>query len=366
MNPNNQMSVEVAEKIRTLIKEGAKVVFNDFPEESPGKPLNVERNIELQKILSELRKEEIKTKNDSQAEIRFKEFGKGKIILGPYLAPSFDFLNLSRDFEAFGDEGDRIKIISWIHRKGKSFDIYFLSNQSSENIQFTASLRSTGKLPELFNTLTGKVDFANNWKTESGRTEIPLRLEPNGSIFIVLRKSTKQTSNNSGSNWIESLSLQSIEGPWIVKFDTAYRGPAKSIEFSDLTDWTESSNDSIKHYSGTAVYHNTFQFKASPNEYEKIWLDIGRVENIAEVLLNGKSCGTAWTYPFKVDISDAVQQGSNQLIIKVTNTWHNRLIGDNELPVDNRITWTNAPYRLEGESLLRAGLLGPVRILGEN
>jgi hypothetical protein len=51
------------------------------------------------------------------------------------------------------------------------------------------------------------------------------------------------------------------------------------------------------------------------------------------------------------------------LVIKVTNTWANRLMGDHALPENKRITWTNAPYRLEGRSPLPAGLLSPVKLL---
>jgi hypothetical protein len=58
-----------------------------------------------------------------------------------------------------------------------------------------------------------------------------------------------------------------------------------------------------------------------------------------------------------------MHSGSNQLDIEVTNTWANRLIGDQRLPEEKRITRTTAPFRLEGKVLNQAGLLGPVRIL---
>ena len=69
-----------------------------------------------------------------------------------------------------------------------------------------------------------------------------------------------------------------------------------------------------------------------------------------------------WTYPYHIDISKAVKNGDNKLVIKVTNTWANRLIGDHALPENKRITWTNAAYKLDGKPLLPAGLLGPVTL----
>jgi len=70
----------------------------------------------------------------------------------------------------------------------------------------------------------------------------------------------------------------------------------------------------------------------------------------------------AWTYPYRVNISKALKQGKNELKIEVTNTWANRLTGDQALPEKDRITWTNAPYRLDNK-LLPAGLLGTVKLV---
>ena len=78
--------------------------------------------------------------------------------------------------------------------------------------------------------------------------------------------------------------------------------------------------------------------------------------------VNGIDCGTAWTYPYRVDISKALKPGMNKIRIEVSNTWANRLIGDT-LSQEKRITWTNAPFRLAGKPLLPAGLTGPVRII---
>ncbi len=94
-------------------------------------------------------------------------------------------------------------------------------------------------------------------------------------------------------------------------------------------------------------------------------MDLLTIANIAEVSVNGKDCGTIWTFPYKVDISDALKKGKNSIVIKITNTWANRLIGDEKLPKEERLTWTTAPFRLDGNPLLKAGLLGPVIILKE-
>ena len=83
---------------------------------------------------------------------------------------------------------------------------------------------------------------------------------------------------------------------------------------------------------------------------------------MADVTINGVSCGILWTPPYRLDISKAIKKGTNIITIAVVNTWANRLIGDSKLPENKRITKTTAPFRLEGKPLNPAGLLGPVII----
>ena len=124
-----------------------------------------------------------------------------------------------------------------------------------------------------------------------------------------------------------------------------------------------------------------------------MFLDLGTVNVIAEVKLNGKKLGILWKPPFKVEITNVVKTGSNHLEIEVTNLWVNRLIGDEKYPDD--CTWKKHPRRKgfylaefpdwfvqgkerpseerktfaawkfykEDDPLLTSGLIGPVRIL---
>jgi beta-galactosidase/beta-glucuronidase len=133
------------------------------------------------------------------------------------------------------------------------------------------------------------------------------------------------------------------------------------VVFSNLSDWSQSKDDRIKYYSGMAAYTQTFVCKAVDKK-NGLWLEIGKVANLADVYVNGIYCGTAWTVPYRVNISKALKNGKNKIEIDLSNTWANRLIGDHALPENKQITWTNAPYRLGNKPLLPAGLLGPVEI----
>ena len=120
----------------------------------------------------------------------------------------------------------------------------------------------------------------------------------------------------------------------------------------------------MKYFSGTATYEKDVEI---PAEYigsdRKLFLDLGAVKNLAEVTLNGKSPGILWKEPFRVDITDAARAGTNKLVIRVTNLWPNRMIGDQKLPESQRITWASVqPYKADSP-LLPSGLLGPVRLV---
>ncbi|GAA0540641.1 glycosyl hydrolase [Chitinophaga japonensis] len=253
--------------------------------------------------------------------------------------------------------------IVWTHRRTADADIYFISSQEDTTRSFDLSLRIAGKVPELWDPLSGDIREAKDWRMEKGRTVLPLQLVPAGSLFIVLRKHTTQTAQHHGSNWPLFRPVQTLPGNWQVAFDPSAGGPAKPLSFAALEDWSRRPEPGIGYYAGTAVYTKTFDWKKRPAKDGHLWLDLGDVANIAEVRLNGMPCGIAWTPPYRVDITQALRPGRNHLRIEVTNTWANRLIGDQALPEAQRITRTTAPYRLEGKPLLRAGLLGPVTIL---
>ena len=121
--------------------------------------------------------------------------------------------------------------------------------------------------------------------------------------------------------------------------------------------------EGIKYYSGTAVYQKTFDLPEGASKARRpLYLDLGVVNSMARVRLNGKDLGLIWCAPWRVDISSAVRARKNQLVIEVTNTWNNRLVGDSALPPNRRRTWTAVSRFTPQTPLLPAGLLGPVTV----
>lgn len=279
--------------------------------------------------------------------ITIRQQGKGRVIHIPYMAASFAPIGLERDLETTAGG------IAWTHRRSAETDIYFISNQQEKEREVSFSLRVKNKMVECWDPVTGEIRKAT-WTAEKGRTQLSLVLPGNGSVFIVCRNDA-----GNGINAQPPRSLDILSDNWSVQFDTAYGGPLRPVSFFTLKDWALHEDSTIRYYSGTATYQQTFQWQDTKKQ---VWLNLGKVANVATVKVNGTDCGTAWTPPFRVNITKALQPGVNELKIEVSNTWMNRLIGDHRLPENQRRTFTTAPWRLEGKAPAVSGLLGPVKI----
>jgi hypothetical protein len=175
-----------------------------------------------------------------------------------------------------------------------------------------------------------------------------------------------------------------VEGPWRVEFAKGWGAPAR-VELPSLMSWTEHSDPGVKYFSGSAVYTKSFNVPASMLRGDRlVVLDLGRVKNFATVTLNGRELGVLWKEPFTVDVTGAIRAGRNELRIKVTNLWVNRIIGDEQLPADvewngqqltgwpewlvkneprpktGRYTFTTWKFWGKDSALLESGLIGPV------
>lgn len=358
MAPNgNLMTPAVATQLVKLVEAGATLLVADKPLYMRG--MEGDENAASRAVKLMWNDRQTGRANGSPDKIF--NIGKGRLLNGP-LVGSFEELGIQPDFTAKDFSGKKAAGIAWTHRTAPGLDIYFISNQQDYTQTINITVRADGRIPELWDPLTGETAFAKNWKSEKGRTILPVRLAASGSMFVVFKQPTIKRFGEGGNNWTDTKPVQELNGPWAVSFDHKLGGPPGPVIFSELTNWSKNADSAIRYYSGTAVYKKQFDWNETSTADSKIWLDLGKVYNMAELTVNGIRCGIAWTHPFKIDITHAIRKGKNELSIEVTNTWANRVIGDQRLPSANRITYTNAPYRLEGKPLLEAGLLGPVVI----
>ncbi len=238
------------------------------------------------------------------------------------------------------------------HRQTKNSDIYWLDNRHVEPTSASVSFRVNGKIPELWNGQTGETSELS-YEMKDGRTIVPLDFESWGAYFIVFNEATKDAQHAIAKT--TSSIVKVINGDWNVNFN------GTDQKFSALESWTNMENPIVKYFSGTATYKIDFDIKKLENgvNYQ---LDLGDVKNIAEVFLNGQNLGTVWKTPFLVNATDALKKGNNQLEIKVTNTWVNRLIGDAQKGAI-KSTFTTMPFYRADSPLVPSGLLREVKLM---
>ena len=252
--------------------------------------------------------------------------------------------------------------LHFIHRSRDDADIYFVCNQQNKSVGSECTFRVPGRQPEIWDAVTGRIRDAAAYRIADGRTTVPLEFAPRGSLFVVFRRPARSAKGPGTRNFPVWKNVQAIEGPWTVKFDPKWGGP-ESVVFEKLQDWTRRPEKGIKYYSGKATYYKTFDLpKASRSTGKRLYLDLKRVRNVAEVRLNGKDLGVVWCAPWHVEITGAARPAGNRLEIDVVNLWPNRLIGDAGLPPKKRFTVTNVRKFKKNSRLLSSGLLGPVML----
>jgi len=286
--------------------------------------------------------------------------------------------NILPDLEITGLSGNGD--MDWIHRQTNDADIYFIASRWDSPESLTCTFRVSGKQPELWDPVTGEIRNAVAFQQSGGRTTLPLDFQNRESVFVVFRKPIAANINVSQTtNSLKYEPLQKLTGSWNVSFDAKLKGPKESVVFEQLTDWSKHESDAIKYYSGSAVYKKEFSFDASKlssdvadfssNASElssstarntRLFLNLGDVREVASVKLNGIEIGTIWMKPSRIEITKALKQGKNELEITVTNLWTNRLIGDELLPPEDRITETNIHKFGKNTPLRPSGLLGEV------
>jgi hypothetical protein len=335
--PNTDaMSLPVLKKVAELVKAGVTIVGSS-PTRTPGLKDFPTCDDEVKKLASKL-----------------------QLVSGKNLQGTLTKMGIQPDFES-----GKVPL-RYIHRRSDDEDIYFVSNQQAKQVRSECTFRVNGKQPEIWDAVTGEMREATAFTIADGRCTLPLEFASRGSLFVVFRKPTQSTTVSGSANYPALKQVNELAGPWTVKFDPKWGGP-ESVEFEKLEDWTQRPEPSIKYYSGKATYHKTFDLPKG-DEGKRLYLSLNRVQNIAQVRLNGHDLGVVWTAPWQVEITKAVKAEGNKLEIDVVNLWPNRLIGDAALPPAERLTKTNVEKfnKPEHQKLLPSGLLAPVRIMSRD
>jgi hypothetical protein len=290
-------------------------------------------------------------------ELADKVWSADHVVSGKSLSDALAALNLAPDFSYTKLAAD--SKVWFVHRQLPDGDLYFINNRQSRPERIEARFRVTGKAAELWHADTGVIKPVS-YRMEGDQTAVPLELAPRDAVFVMFRESTQQRERTLVKSTRQTLA--SIQGPWQVSFP-ANRGAPNRATFTELKSWSVNANAGIKYFSGTATYEKALKVPATwLAKGQRVQIALGEVKNLAEVFINGKSCGIAWQAPFTLDITDALKPGSNRLQIRVTNLWPNRLIGDKQPGAQKIAFSTFDPYKADSP-LLPSGLLGPVSVV---
>ncbi len=348
------------------------------------------------------------------------------------LAPDFSFQSLSGTAS-----------LRYIHRTMGGTEIFFVANKLQQAEHAVCAFRVRGKRPEFWYPDTGRIEKPAAYDLDGGLIRVPISFDPYGSVFVIFAdeagppagrivsadrngKPILSTGGKYGPALVQSpidllagpedgiaaevrepgsYALKTADGkihrveapaipqaltlagPWEVHFAPGGGAPDR-LSLKALVSWSKSADPQVKYYSGAATYVKTVSIPPALLAANRgLWLDLGRVEVMAEVRLNGRDLGILWKPPYRVDISEAAKVGDNTLEVKVVNLWINRQIGDEFLPEDSernpegtlkvwpswlmdgaaspakRETFTSWRLWHKTDALVESGLLGPVRIV---
>lgn len=389
------MTPATLKQIRRLVQDGA-TVLGPRPMRSPSLGDQPAADDAVRKLAAEIWGDcDGKTVTEHS-------FGKGRVVWGKSVKDVLTCAGAAADFDA----GQVKSPINYIHRHLEDGELYFVANSGDFIQSANCAFRVVGLIPELWDPLTGSVRALPEYRLENARTVVPMRFEARQSFFVVFRKAIAGTEGNwpggkGVKNFPEIKPRIDLNGPWTVRFDSKWGGPKELVVFDQLEDWSKRPEEGIRYYSGKATYRKVMDLPKSltlsPAEAGKrtpqIYLDLGTVKNVAEVRFNGKSLGTVWCAPWRVEITGLARETGNELEIDIFNLWPNRLIGDEQLPEDcewqrsghggmqlkklpqwllentprpsGRYTFSSWKHFTKEDGLLPSGLLGPVRIMKE-
>ncbi len=271
LDPNSRhMSLPVLRKIRELVAAGA-VVAGPKPASTP-------------------------SLSDDQAEFRrladelWGADGKGAktITSDASLGDVLSRLGVPPDFEHTKPQADTVLLA--VHRSLSDGELYFVNNRNDRDEDLEATFRVSGKEAEIWHADTGNREPAS-FKIANGRTTVPLHLEPWGAVFVVFRKPAASSARALPASTEKA--LETVAGAWDVRFQSG-RGAPDRVTLDPLASWSASADAGVKYFSGTATYTRTLE--AAPGWFvpgTRQWLDLGDVQNLAEVSVNGKASASS-------------------------------------------------------------------------
>lgn len=288
----------------------------------------------------------------------YRHYGKGTVYWGMPLEEAVYQAGLQPDIKMEHASIKQEKV--WFaHRQLKDADVYFLNNHKDTAVDDIFTFRSSGKIAELWNPMSGQRYTLPTSSDRQGHISVHLKMAAWESYFLTL--SDTGSGNLPLLHWDRQETVTPVSDDWSIYFDPAMGGPGE-VKFDSLSDWALHPDPSIKYYSGTALYRKTLNLQKTEKD-EKALLRFSELGSVARVIINGQDMGIVWCSPWEIDVTNAIHDGENELEIHVANSLMNRMILDSQLPVEKRITYSYPEIASPKDALIPSGIIKGVDII---
>jgi hypothetical protein len=354
---NKLVNADAFAKLIELAKQGATIlVYKQMPSQVPGYASVTSRQSQLDKLLSPL-----VFKNEGT--VKKAAVGKGMLLVAE------DLGSLLRASEA-RKESLVEKGLSFLRKKNASGAVYFLTNRTGNKVNDWIELSADAASIAIFDPATGISGIGRQRKNEQGKMEFFISLLPSESLVIQTYNTEKK--DKAFSFFEPSSRPVEVKGPWTIQFLEG--GPELPAVAGPVApgSWTRLEGEAVKNFSGTAKYITTFQ---KPVDTATYWvLDLGKVHETAEVILNGKRIAGLIGPVFSVILHSGQLKETNTLEIIVANLMANRIayMDRNNIPwkifyninmsARKRENLKNGVFSAADWKPLPSGLLGPVTL----
>ncbi|MCP3730270.1 glycoside hydrolase [Sphingomonas sp. MG17] len=338
--PSRVMTLATLRRIAALVEAGATVI-GEAPQRSPG-----------------LQDDPAAFKALADRLWAGGAVGKGRVIAGRDVEAGLNQAGVRPDLAIVAGAADTD--YRFVHRKLDDGDLYFVNNRTSRSGRIEMRLRVAGKQPELWRAMDGSL-APLSYRIEGGETIVSLDVGAEDAFFVVFRKPATAPSAVVTPRPLREAAR--LTDAWSVTFQPG-RGAPVGLAMPVLQPLETNANTGIRYFSGAATYRSTFTMPKAAGLGRKLFLDLGKVGDVAEVRINGQLAGASWFAPYRLDIGKWVKPGINKLEVKVANLWVNRLIGDQQ-PDAKKVTFVAAPTYRPDAPLRASGLIGPVTLITE-
>jgi hypothetical protein len=294
--------LETMQKLASLEKGGATVIFLDsLPGDVPGMNNLKARQETFRNLVQSLKSENPQT-------------GKGKLLVGKNLEDLLSSVGVRN--EASAEKG------LWVNRVNREDGIcYFISNWTGKKVDDWLVFNASGAAAVIFDPLSGDFGEARMKKSGQGQTSVYLQMRHGETRILQFYKNPVDAPDF--PVWEEAGDQQTITGGWEISFIKGGPTLPSTFKTTELKSWSQIPG--LEEFSGTAAYSISFR---KPKVKAKAWhLELGKINESARVLVNGRELGVLPGPEYSVVIPGSVLKKTNRLEIRVSNLMANRIIG---------------------------------------